>query len=80
MNTYTIDHIHKQFSCPSGAGISKVIGKIPLSRLFIAFTASLILIGCGSSGSDAPTAIQGETNTPVEQTDASQEQAGTPDE
>ena len=66
MNSYTIDHIHKQFSRHSGAEISIVIGKNPLSRLFIAFAASLILIGCGSSGSDAPTVIQGEINTPVE--------------
>ena len=80
MNTNTIDHIHKQFSCPSGAGISKVIGKNPLSRLFIALAASLILIGCGSSDSDEPTVNQGVTNPPLEQTDTSQEQADTPDE
>ena len=61
MNTNNIDYIHKQFSCPSGAGISKVIGKNPLSRLFIALAASLILIGCGSSDSDGPTIIEGET-------------------
>ena len=80
MNTNTIDHIHKQFSCPSGAGVSKVIGKNPLSRLFIALAASLILIGCGSSDSDEPTVNQGVTNPPLEQTDTSQEQADTPDE
>ena len=61
MNTNNIDHIHKQFSWPSGAGISKVIGKNPLSRLFIAFAASWILIGCGSSDSDEPTVTQAET-------------------
>ena len=80
MNTNNIDHIHKQFSCPSGAGISKVIGRNPLSRLSIAFAASLILIGCGSSNSDEPTIIEGETNTPLEQADTSQEQVDTPDE
>ena len=80
MSTNTIDHIHKQFSCPSGAGVSKVIGKNPLSRLFIAFAASLILIACGSSNSDEPTIIEGETNAPLEQADTSQEQVSTPDE
>ena len=80
MSTNNIDHINKQFSRPSGAGISKVIRKNPLSRLFLAFAASLILIGCSSSDSDEPTVIEGETNTPVEQTDTSQEQVSTPDE
>ena len=80
MNTNTIDHIHKQFSCPAGAVISKVIGKNPPSRLFIALAASLILIGCGSSNSDESTVIQGETNTPLEQTDTSQEQTDTSQE
>ena len=80
MSTNNIDHINKQFSRPSGAGISKVIRKNPLSRLFLAFAASLILIGCSSSDSDEPSVIEGETNTPVEQTDTSQEQVSTPDE
>ena len=80
MSTNNIDHINKQFSRPSGAGISKVIRKNPLSRLFLAFAASLILIGCSSSDSDEPSVIEGETNTPVEQTDTSQEQVSAPDE
>ena len=80
MSTNNIDHINKQFSRPSGAGISKVIRKNPLSRLFLAFAASLILIGCSSSDSDEPTVIEGETNPPLDQTDASEEQVDTPDE